>query len=419
MEQQEEAIENFIVVGNPGAGKSTLLNGMIGRNAFLRGISIGSGKTFRFDKAIENRIRYCDTPGLDDPLLRQQAAEQIRLALQQDGYYRIVFVVTLEAGRVKPADKATIRLVLNATSQVTTSQYSIVVNKVSTPEARRLADPDQFSLLKTALFSQIPVVTDRIHLNKLDYELLDADDDSDVVMNMSDELRRFLREAPRIKVNSGQVSHIQWDEFERTVAAAEEANRRLKESQEEVKRERARFEKEIADAKAAEKARADKAIADEKARSDKEIAELKAQKDQEKADNDKRIAELQAYNDRLKAAEEQARKDKQLADENKLIALINAAQKAHDDEIARKEAELTRVRQEISNLPGLVDAIRRHKIYRDQHIKALREGRVYYIDNKGIKHKNSDCKVQQEKYIVELELAHSRIIADARRLGQM
>jgi len=46
----------------------------------------------------------------------------------------------------------------------------------------------------------------------------------------------------------------------------------------------------------------------------------------------------------LKAAEEQARKDKQLADETQLIALTNAAQKAHDDEIARKEAELTRVR---------------------------------------------------------------------------
>ena len=429
MAESRSNIENVIMLGNPGSGKSTILSAMIGRNAFPRGISIGTGMTVRFVAVVDNQIRHIDTPGLDDALKREQAAEEMRLALQQDGYYRIIFVVTLEAGRVKNADKATIRLVLNAARQITTSQYSIIVNKVTNGEARLLADPNQFSLLKTALFSELPAVTDRIFLNKLDFQLLDDTDDQ--LMNMSNELRRFLREAPRIQVNSGEVSYIKWDEFERTIRALEETHRRLQESEEEVKRERARFDKEIADAKAAEKARVDKAIADEKARVIKAIADEKARFDEEIADA--KAAEKARVDKAI--ADEKDRVDKAIADEkarfDKEIADAKAAEKARvDKEIADEKArvfaplidapnqalinEFDQVAQRIPRLPVLEEAISRHLIYRKWHFDKMKKGKKVY---KKTGQKHSDCIIQQDKYIAGLRLEHSQITADAVRLG--
>ncbi len=76
-------------------------------------------------------MRFCDTPGLDDCLTRENAAAEIRSGLQQDAYYRIFFVVTLESGRVKSQDVSTMKLVLEAAKQIKTSSYSIIVNKVA------------------------------------------------------------------------------------------------------------------------------------------------------------------------------------------------------------------------------------------------------------------------------------------------
>lgn len=59
-----------------------------------------------------------DTPGLADIKLRKQAAKAITEALKRDGNYQIFFVITLEAGRIRPEDMATIKLVLESASDI-------------------------------------------------------------------------------------------------------------------------------------------------------------------------------------------------------------------------------------------------------------------------------------------------------------
>jgi hypothetical protein len=45
---------------------------------------------------------------------KQQVVGELKKALQQGGLYRLVFVLTLEAGRVKDDDVTTIHTVLDA-----------------------------------------------------------------------------------------------------------------------------------------------------------------------------------------------------------------------------------------------------------------------------------------------------------------
>jgi hypothetical protein len=59
-----------------------------------------------------------DTPGLADVSMREQAAREIESALKKDGNYSIFFMITLEAGRVKPEDVTTINTVMDAVKVV-------------------------------------------------------------------------------------------------------------------------------------------------------------------------------------------------------------------------------------------------------------------------------------------------------------
>lgn len=94
-----------IFVGNPGTGKSTLLNGLANEVIFESGISYVSGLTqvLQIHSIGEGKF-IGDTPGLSDATMRKQAATEIEKALKQNGKYRLVFVVKLDSGRVRPDD---------------------------------------------------------------------------------------------------------------------------------------------------------------------------------------------------------------------------------------------------------------------------------------------------------------------------
>ena len=82
---------------------------------FESGISIGTGLTFQLDQKmiwLNEIVLIMEPPGLSNIKQRNQAAKAIENALEIGGQYKIVFVVTLEAGRLKPDDIATINVVL-------------------------------------------------------------------------------------------------------------------------------------------------------------------------------------------------------------------------------------------------------------------------------------------------------------------
>ena len=97
---------------------------------FKSGFSPGKGLTSVLQCEEKNGKIYVHTPGLADEKQRKKAAKEIEKALKQDGDYRIFFVLTLESGRVRPQDKATMELVLQAAPEIG-QNYGTIFNKIS------------------------------------------------------------------------------------------------------------------------------------------------------------------------------------------------------------------------------------------------------------------------------------------------
>merc|ERR1712113_906491 len=94
-------------------------------------MSFGKGCTkILQEEEVPGKGVFMDTPGLDDAKMREQAAQEISKALKKNGNYRIFFVITLEAGRARPADVTTMRLVMDALANIPGVCYSIIINKL-------------------------------------------------------------------------------------------------------------------------------------------------------------------------------------------------------------------------------------------------------------------------------------------------
>ena len=120
----------IIAVGNPGSGKSTFLNALAEEILFKSGVSFGEGLTYQLDQGVNDKGHFLDTPGLADEKLRKAAGKAISEGLRKDGDYKVVFFVTQQAGRVLPQDATTMKLVLEAASEIG-QNYGVVVNKVN------------------------------------------------------------------------------------------------------------------------------------------------------------------------------------------------------------------------------------------------------------------------------------------------
>ena len=133
---------DFILCGNPGSGKSTILNAVCADgHQFKSGPTGGQGLTseLKFYPSDPNaECRYADTPGLDDMTLKKQAAKAIEKALKDAAVNKrnvvLIFVITTEAGRIKPADVATIQAVLGSFrcpdgKRVPNNKFNVIINK--------------------------------------------------------------------------------------------------------------------------------------------------------------------------------------------------------------------------------------------------------------------------------------------------
>jgi len=159
-----------IMIGNPGVGKSTILNGLIGRTIFPSGISLGKGlTTVCHREQDQNGNVYIDTPGLSDIKLRKQAAIEIKDALQSNGIFKIFFVITLEEGRIRPDDKTTMSLVLDA-ANILSNQYSIIINKLQ-PEIIDLMEDEELKKEFLVMLHEGLPGTNFIYLNLYRQEL--------------------------------------------------------------------------------------------------------------------------------------------------------------------------------------------------------------------------------------------------------
>lgn len=123
---------HVVLFGNPGAGKSTLLNTLTGTREFASGVKVGRGMTERLQTRAGRGRLYTDTPGLDDGCLREAAASAASEVLSEGGEFVLVFVATLEAGRVRAGDVAAMHVVLEGVERAgvrVAGAYSVWLNK--------------------------------------------------------------------------------------------------------------------------------------------------------------------------------------------------------------------------------------------------------------------------------------------------
>jgi GTP-binding protein EngB required for normal cell division len=198
-----------VFIGNPGVGKSTFLNGFFREVKFQSGVALAKGLTTtcqRFDDG--KGTVYIDTPGLSDVKLREQAAVEIKSALTVGGLFKIFFVITLEDGRLRPDDKTTMILVLNAAPEIG-SNYSIIINKLQPEIIDMLDDKDQREEFLTLLNENLPP-TSAIFFNIYDQKLSAK---KNVLPELCNSFFSFILTAPLIFIDPKKVNDILSDQF--------------------------------------------------------------------------------------------------------------------------------------------------------------------------------------------------------------
>lgn len=217
---------HYLFIGNPGGGKSTILNGLAGTVLFKSGEKVGSGVTVALQQEeIPGKGVFMDTPGLAETRkeVRDNAAAQITDALRKNGNYRIFFVITLEAGRVRPADVATISLVTDALKNVDDICYSIIINKLSSRLVNKLEHNIDNCVddLMACLMGDVAIRTNNIFYMEHTEELFGTDmdqrgtaDDQKLKYKLPEKLQDFIVCAPRVIVDSAKVEAVKADLFE-------------------------------------------------------------------------------------------------------------------------------------------------------------------------------------------------------------
>ncbi len=245
------------LIGNPGVGKSTLLNGLVGQAVFKSGVSFGEGltKILQLHESRPGRW-YGDTPGLADTAMRQKAAEEIGMALRQNGRYQLVFVVKEDSGRVRPQDVATIKLVLDALPKERSVPYGIVVNQITPRRIKMLTDNrESYCQFAASLNLGNANPTARIAFYPKNDEL---EDQSNAVHQIEQHLITFLANLPFVEIRSKEVADVNHHNFEAAMqrsTAEFEKQRRVAEAKLAEQKRKAEEQQRLAEAQRKEQCR--------------------------------------------------------------------------------------------------------------------------------------------------------------------
>ena len=252
-----------------------------------------------------------DTPGLSDTRLREKAAQEIEASLRRGGYFRLVFVITLEAGRVRPDDATTISLVLEAVKKEI--PFAILINKLAVDELSVLEEENNQKDILTSVLSGTNRVTPYFEALLFDVSLAGKENAIPSVSQIA-KLAEFLKGVPFMKISPSDVSAIASDFQEERKEQMEGEIARLKEDKHYLER---MWQEKLEAASAEHKGQ----LEDFKEDAELRLAALKKeQKDMEKrfddlmkyANDNEKLKQIQAEQEiKMKDLQEQIRKNLQ------------------------------------------------------------------------------------------------------------
>ena len=192
-------------------------------------MSAGKGLTSQLDKKTIGSITYCDTPGLADTEMRVAAGKAISQVLKEGGLCKVFFVVTEEAGRVRPQDAATMRLVLDAAPEIG-KKFGIIVNKCTkkkiefffgTEESRNRTNFDKFvahlfhGIESKNQHGNIVLLERREDLEDEEDKVIPANQINGNAYGKSIGLLKFIDWLPSINLTPGKASDVNTDDIEK------------------------------------------------------------------------------------------------------------------------------------------------------------------------------------------------------------
>jgi hypothetical protein len=307
-ESKAEASNEIIVFcGNPGVGKSALCNSIFQKVKFKSGIKAGRGMTTQHQGYTHENRLYIDTPGLEDVNMRLQAAVEIEEALKKDNNYKVVFVATLESGRVRMSDLTAINVVCDAIH--TNFEYGLIINKASNLVIDLITRKGGLDRYLTTLHKQ-PL---RVVMLKEDSNMKDA---KNVYFLSNDENREklldFVNTLPASNIQKKDVNKIDVSNFEEKIQQMEERYKKAM-AEQEAKYKQDKEEEEVQMKKEREEQEAKLEKIQEQMQASRKAAEAEIEKDRKEAeDKIRRIG--QENEEKQQAAQAQMKKEKEEQD---------------------------------------------------------------------------------------------------------
>ncbi|ACE05497.1 GTP-binding protein HSR1-related [Candidatus Amoebophilus asiaticus 5a2] len=231
---EPEPKDSIIFCGNPGVGKSTLCNSIFGRKIFESGVSIRTGMTTKKQEYLYEGKIYIDTPGLADSNTRTETGKQIEEALKKNGNYKIVFVITLKAGRLRPEDIDTIHTVCETIK--IPFEYGLVINKISEGVRNQISQKGLSSYLES--FKKIPYATVILSMD----EEIEDEDNRYFEMNSQNRqsLINFLDQLRSNQIRSSDIERLETVDYKIRAFQMEQERRRIQEENRRIEEEHRR-----------------------------------------------------------------------------------------------------------------------------------------------------------------------------------
>ncbi|EFA80098.1 hypothetical protein PPL_06920 [Heterostelium album PN500] len=209
----------FSFYGNPGSGKSTLCNAKLRKTVFKSGVSVGTGLTTFSESHQDGNNLIIDSPGLADPIKRNEAAKQIESSLKK--VLNIIDnidypEVTLESGRVRLQDVETLNSILKAIT--VEFEYGLIINKVTKQVHQHLLSSPANLQACIQMVEKQPLRTLIVkHMSEL------YDEDNVLVEDKEtlDSLNGFLESLPRNFIEQKDVTTVEVKDYDKKVKEME------------------------------------------------------------------------------------------------------------------------------------------------------------------------------------------------------